>query len=705
MALAGKRKPRRTWRSLFQWTLFDNPANSQVPLNTVDSHPKHNPSNYTATVKPNHLSRRPHPPSPNRNSPNHHSHLPHQSFPPMRTLAVAAFITIVLLIVSIASLQFPFTSFTHSGRPPFLSQPDDRNSHLPESNADATLYRRPPVIAQPPTPGDAPNFHPSFPSSENQAHSTVDRSSTQQWEWPKQPAGENLQCTLVSSFVGVEDAAYPFNARSFCVARDLCLSSISPTGDLPTLYVDGDVDDAKCTVHKSDLITDSGSLGNYCVLLRNNVVCGNGDYYSAGLSTCPNIEPLAKAHSQALGGVQTLDADVVVVVPAHMYLGNVYHFSFVASNTIYITAGIPNILRLYYGNDVALPPSLRVKLLFRGQLPREIGLWQRGILDAMIKNRLQKLNMSISFDTFNERIAPDGRTLCMRNAILIGKRRALALWPYPNVTDTTSPDGLAVHVESIASRRAAYDYADIPTALPDLPGGTRSSPPASAFSDLPGKVIGYARRNSLPDPPPGAKIMDGTTRRFSDADEEWFVSMLKQQAADRGYEYRTLQPSENMTFEEQVRMFADVGIVVGIHGANFVNAIFSRPFSAILEILAVDSPCYIAGANSGLRYWRYEPKRRATVEESHCRTRSCKSNPKMHRVVIDDPDDRRAIPKLVGEMIDYIDGLYKQHAPSFEASLTAPSSFSGKDFVPQSLPRIPITYDADTFSYRRAPLP
>jgi hypothetical protein len=42
---------------------------------------------------------------------------------------------------------------------------------------------------------------------------------------------------------------------------------------------------------------------------------------------------------------------------------------------------------------------------------------------------------------------------------------------------------------------------------------------------------------------------------------------------------------ENMTFEEQVRLFRNAEVVVGPHGAGFTNLIFSKPGTRVVEIL------------------------------------------------------------------------------------------------------------------------
>jgi len=51
---------------------------------------------------------------------------------------------------------------------------------------------------------------------------------------------------------------------------------------------------------------------------------------------------------------------------------------------------------------------------------------------------------------------------------------------------------------------------------------------------------------------------------------------------------------ENMTFEEQVRLFRNAEVVMGPHGAGFTNLIFSKPGTRVVEILAkgYERRCY-----------------------------------------------------------------------------------------------------------------
>lgn len=112
----------------------------------------------------------------------------------------------------------------------------------------------------------------------------------------------------------------------------------------------------------------------------------------------------------------------------------------------------------------------------------------------------------------------------------------------------------------------------------------------------------------------------GTVRRFSNADEEWFEGMLRNETRAAGFGLYAFTIHGNESLRVQAATFSKLGVVIGIHGANLVNAVFMRPLGGFVEALpkGAKSQCYLAGLNSGLAYWRHEAMEIATPEESRC---------------------------------------------------------------------------------------
>lgn len=224
-----------------------------------------------------------------------------------------------------------------------------------------------------------------------------------------------------------------------------------------------------------------------------------------------------------------------------------------------------------------------------------------------------------------------------------------------------------VPVEAVAFRSAVYAETQLKTNIPPLVLDAGFAPPPKGFKvDLPPLVIAYSRRNTDPDPPPGGSMnISSTTRRFSDADEMWFQGMLKQMAQKHKLRYKVLQPSISTPFKEQVASFKDVGVITGIHGANFMNTVFSPPFATIVEVGNMPVQCYISGANSGLAFMMYQAMHEATAEESWCPTDgvaadNCKKYTNWRRVKINTEHDREQLIKTMTVAVNYLLKLHSE---------------------------------------------
>lgn len=103
-------------------------------------------------------------------------------------------------------------------------------------------------------------------------------------------------------------------------------------------------------------------------------------------------------------------------------------------------------------------------------------------------------------------------------------------------------------------------------------------------------------------------------------------------------------------------MFKGVGVVVGIHGANLVNALFMHPFGALVELSNDDAQCYFKGANSGLSYWHFKPSRVASVKESFCHPRNgkCRASVRNRRIMMENESDRDRVEGIVGTAIERV---------------------------------------------------
>lgn len=263
--------------------------------------------------------------------------------------------------------------------------------------------------------------------------------------------------------------------------------------------------------------------------------------------------------------------------------------------------------------------------------------------------------------------------LCAHTAVMLGAYAAVNQWPFAN-SSAISIAGDSVPLQAVVIRQAVYDQVGIRhVRLPSLTNLVHSLPARRAVFGLPPLVIGYAHRGGGEKSTSGKTLLSGW-RRFSEADEQWLVDMLHVEAARVGGEFREIEAKEETPFAEQVRMFAGVGFVVGIHGANLANCIFVPPFGALLEITpgGHSGPAYIAGMNSGLAYFVHEAEK-ASAEESLCRRElSCWPRSQQRRVKIEGTRQRRDLRTKVRFGLDHLGRLHEKFPYGIPANLQLP---------------------------------
>lgn len=131
--------------------------------------------------------------------------------------------------------------------------------------------------------------------------------------------------------------------------------------------------------------------------------------------------------------------------------------------------------------------------------------------------------------------------------------------------------------------------------------------PRSALLDLPGRVLLYARRDPA-----------STRRSFCCGSSSWVDAMVSRVAARHGFTVRTIVGGGGLSFSAQLAQLSDVGVIMGLHGANLVNSMFAPPLAALVEVSNMHMQCYVGGMNAGLAYWSVKPDRTATRTQSGC---------------------------------------------------------------------------------------
>lgn len=480
----------------------------------------------------------------------------------------------------------------------------------------------------------------------------------------------------------------PFNTRSYCITPSICISPRTKS-EPGVIY---EQDSVLTTCRKStpsliDAYVNTRDIPLDCNFLKQSVYCMHGIQNSSTDSIiCPQVLPLSAVPADAAA----LSSDMVIIVPAFEHIGNIYHFAHVVGSVTHIISSLRPLIHLYWTSmatdATGLDVPRTVTIIFRGNMPEAYGPWQGSIIHAVIQTRLQSLGFHVDVKSFYEdhynhphsQLAPPFLpipTLCSRSAVFIGPRDTRE-WPFASYESYRYYSGdnkhksisTSVPVEAILFKAAIYHAHNLSTILHTsslLRSDTRTLP-EQLLLDLPPLSIGYARRNRdvNPDPstPSAAFFVNGTTRRFSDADEAWFVHMLQSKCRVWGLSFDVLETPKDIPVVAQIEMFKRTGFVVGIHGANLVNAIVMHSFGALLELSNHESQCYFKGAHSGLNYWFFQPSHIATPRESFCSPAQvrCWKNPKHRRIHIDNRKDRERITELVVEGIERILSINKR---------------------------------------------
>eukprot|EP00177_Eucheuma_denticulatum_P007547 GFKZ01013746.1.p1 GENE.GFKZ01013746.1~~GFKZ01013746.1.p1 ORF type:complete len:541 (-),score=39.13 GFKZ01013746.1:224-1846(-) len=502
---------------------------------------------------------------------------------------------------------------------------------------------------------------------------------------PPSPSNLADHCFVVG-YDPTAPSLWQFNSRALCLSSSVCISTRTPEDVFyhaaKTLATDCSVVNADFRPQPRANFLLTRDFASCPIFQRRKVQCIHGKGLLVNNPECP--ERIAQINPYILRNTTWFE-HFTILVPAYPFPDNIFHFSNIAASIPYFIERLPDMIRLW-GSHKALDATSRryfsrnpelklsqVTILFR--IPKEQldrNPWGMRLLNFLLDRRIlpKGVNVDIQF-LDDEETMPRTEHVCMRNALVLGRRGHVNLWPFPNNT-AVPVDGLSVPYDAVAFKRAVYEASQLQLRLPE---GKRG------ISELPPLVLGYAQRlSSLKDVGDGV-FPPGLVRQFSAEDEQWFGDMLKLETKKAGIGLHVFTTKGTETLEEQVKNIAKVGFVVGIHGANLVNSVFMLPFGGLLEILpnSVPARCYIAGMNSGLAYYRHESTEIASPEESECPPTNelCAESPRYRRVKLGSVEDRDTVQKYVQQGIQHLKQLHKKYPNG-----------------------IPVLYDEDTGYYQ-----
>ncbi|KAI0558177.1 hypothetical protein FGB62_229g06 [Gracilaria domingensis] len=453
-------------------------------------------------------------------------------------------------------------------------------------------------------------------------------------------------CMLVGINPGAADL-WQFSSRSLCLSSNVCFDPNSP-GDM--LYHSSDLSRTRCYVHDSDFKRTSVEFPDVAILNATQhtcqsfqhqfINCAHGTGLKRAMPVCPKLE---KTSHVVEDSVRWLD-HLSIVVPDYAFSKNIYHYLNPIADLARTVESIPHFVsqgsfRSANMNSLhGLGEAKDLNIIFHGLRRVPLAhLWKQQLLELVIRQRILKIGVNVNL-YFMEDFRTRHSNVCLRNAVLLGRRGHYNVWPFPNKTEVPL-HGFSVPLDAVRFKRSVYDGLGIDARLPQVlkPVGIHSVSEPPPFS------IGYAKRDGRLGS--DGYYRGGAMRKFFEADEEWFVAMLRNETQASGAELIIIPPKRRESLKEQVTDVIRVGFLIGIHGANLVNAIFMHPFGVLMEILPKNATeeCYIAGANSGLKYLRMECSKEV--------------DPRQRGVDISTRKDRKRIRLLVKQGMEHLKSI------------------------------------------------
>lgn len=522
------------------------------------------------------------------------------------------------------------------------------------------------------------------------------------------PPSSDATCWLVGQPPGraAKDAVLHANSRVACGGAPVCVPAAHPT---TALYFSGAL--PRCAAARAQAADggwggSSGERGPLpdaaCAQVRHwALACAHGEGWADGVGHPRNnctalraLSPADLAHADAAGRVFWHEG-VTVLVPSYAWVFNIAHYA----RQLHAAAAAVRSMRRFLGEadwqrarENARGARVTVRVMFRlqGYYP---GAWHTGMRDIFFSRIFAEragLDASVLPEPTYLFAKPGKDFVCLRHAIVLGAEGSTDAMQFGNdsVVRASPPD---LPREALDFREDVYAALNISAAFArrDSSGDSRGAGHFTAIA-VPPATVGYALREA------------NSSRSFAAADEIWFRGLLEDEARSRNLTLHMISVPPGRPLAAQVADVSDIGFLVGLHGANLVNAMFMRPAGALFEVFPYKyvKSFYRNGGNAGLRYSSHEV---ATGEERACNPYTNVHCQTLYRdvVVTLTAEDRATIAKHVRDGMDYVVRLRAEHPAGWVPIRRARDVFGGPyrmaafDFAPS-----PLAIDQYPYTFR-----
>jgi Glycosyltransferase 61 len=327
--------------------------------------------------------------------------------------------------------------------------------------------------------------------------------------------------------------------------------------------------------------------------------------------------------------------DFAIVVPKYDWSVNICHYNRIWQYLMYVVRH----LHLFVPDRSHIT---QVHLLFRAKADYD-NPWAVGLRQITIPAVEHETGYKIVVSKIRHDHQVDLK--CFKRAIFLGREGRVDAYPFFNDTAVWSKDFQINddHVpdiphDSLWFRGVAYRAFGL-SEVAELADGFFTSIP------VPPRRVAWLQRSR------------SSRRRFSSQSEAWFDATLERLARQHGLDLRRVHFERGSSLGVQASLVRDVGLAVGIHGANLVNTIFMPPAAALFEVFPFRYVryYYASGANSGLRYSFHET---STGIDHHCDASvNCFFMYRESEIHLND-DDRQAVERRMDTAMRYLVRLH-----------------------------------------------
>ncbi|CDF40519.1 unnamed protein product [Chondrus crispus] len=334
--------------------------------------------------------------------------------------------------------------------------------------------------------------------------------------------------------------------------------------------------------------------------------------------------------------------DFAIIVPKYPWSYNICHYNRIWNYVLYVIKNL----------NLFVPDADEIKnihVLFRSGFNYH-EQWHVGIRNATLPLVMEETGKQIHIGKLRYDPLRDFR--CWRRGIVLGREARIDAFPFLNDTPVWRPEQQlddshwpVIPHDSLWLREAVMKAFKLPSI---------------------GKYDGPGIRNfvSLRVPPLRVGILQRSPRsrrRLAPGGKGWFESTLRELCEKHGMELVHVHTSGTMNLGEQVRQVKDLGMAVGLHGANMVNTMFIPAGGAMFEIFPWRYVrfYYAGGGNSGLRYSFHEPE---GGKDMHCSFEKswCFMKYREARIFLT-RRDKETIRSRLDVAMGYIKGLHRRY--------------------------------------------